>query len=313
MISAQANILNFILKYVFKPLQTNIPITPSLMQSTRKAFDVLSFLPAKVPSFVSIEPVRNGKITGEWVEAGDSIDTNRVLLYLHGGGYFFGSPKSHRPITWRLSRKAGLKVLSLQYRMLPNHLIGDAMEDAVTAYEWLLNQGYNPENITIGGDSAGGGLTLITLLELKNRNLPQPKAAFCLSPYTDITGTSKTIETNAVPSIMFHKNALIKWHKFMQESHDPYDPLVSPRFGDFGKLPSLFIQVGSSELLLEDTKTIVQKAEEAGTEVVCKVWYKMPHVFTIFSDFLPEGKQGIQEVADFLKNSFNSSKHAWES
>lgn len=302
MLSAQAKTLNFVLKNFIKPIQTNVKCTPPTFRAARKAFDRLAMLMPKVPGFVKITPVRNGTVEGEWVETGTSADPNQVLLYLHGGGYFFGSPKTHRPITWRLSGKAGMKVLAIQYRMVPDYHITDIMNDAVAAYEWLLEKGYKPENIAIGGDSAGGGLTLITLLELKNRNLPQPRAAFCLSPFADLTGNSRTIRINAKGSILFHKNAMVRILKYFGKTHDVTSPLISPALGDFSGLPPLFFQVGSTELLLEDTIKAVKKAKEAGVAVTCNVWENMPHVFTLFSDFIPEGKRGIQEIADFIKH-----------
>jgi acetyl esterase/lipase len=191
-------------------------------------------------------------------------------------------------------------VLSLDYRMVPEHTMTDCREDAVSAYRWLLDQGIAPGNLFIGGDSAGGGLTLLTLLALKDRGIPLPRAAFCISPFADLTGTSPTFVSNARKSDMFHPNILKKVEAYLTTGRDPYDPDLSPAFGNYQGLPPLFIQTSDAELLMNDSLLTAENAKKAGVEVELKVWHDLPHVFTLFADFVPESKQGIKEIAGFI-------------
>lgn len=302
MLSSNARGLNFFLKAFIKPPQAFMPMNPAVMRGLRKIVDAGSILTSKVPAHVSIETVDAGGVPGEWVLSGDTVRQDKIIFYLHGGGYFFCSPKTHRPITWRLSRETKTRVLSLNYRMVPEHSLDDCCEDAVSAYRWLLDKGYAPENIVIGGDSAGGGLTLLTLLALRNRAIPLPKAAFCLSPFADMSQTSPTFTSNARKSHMFHRNSLKKMEAYLSAGRDPYDPALSPAFGDYKGLPPLFIQAADSELLLNDSLLTAESARKAGVPVELKIWHNLPHVFTLFSDIIPEGKKGIKEIAGFVNS-----------
>ena len=305
MLSRKARALNFIIKHFSKPFQARAPLTPGVMRGLRKVVETGSRLIIKQPAHVSIENVTAHGVPGEWVVAGEATP-DRVILYLHGGGYFFGSPRTHRTLSWRLAQETGSRVLSLEYRLVPEHVVADCCDDAVMAYQWLLENGSSADKIIIGGDSAGGGLTLLTLLEIKNRALPLPLAAFCLSPFADMSGTSPTYISNARKSHMFHPKALRKITAFLSADHDPYDPAISPAFGDYAGLPPLFIQASDTELLLNDARLVAQNAAAAGVEVELKIWHNLPHVFTIFADIIPEGKQGIKEIAAFINSQFAS-------
>ncbi len=300
MLSRNASVLNFFLKYGLKPPQAVLPMTPPVMRALRKITDAGGKLTGRVPPHVSIEQINAGGVPGEWVISGTDVSRDKVIYYLHGGGYFFCSPQTHRPITWRLSRETKARVLSLDYRMVPEHTVDDCCRDAVAGYRWLLDEGYASENIVIGGDSAGGGLTLLTLLALKNGNVPLPRAAFCLSPFADMSASSPTFIGNARKSHMFHRNALKKMEAYLSAGRDPYDPAISPAFGDYEGLPPLFIQAADTELLLNDSLLTAANAEKAGVPVELKIWHNLPHVFTLFADIIPEGKRGIKEIAAFI-------------
>lgn len=306
MLSRNARILNFFLKHFIKPPQAVMPMNPGVMRGLRKVVEAGSKLINKLPSHVSIQNVDAGGVPGEWVISGDGIDQDKVIFYLHGGGYFFCSPATHRPITWRLSRETKTRVLSIDYRLVPEHTVDNCCEDAVSAYRWLLDQGFSSGNIVIGGDSAGGGLTLLTLLALKSRGIPLPRAAFCISPFADMSQTSPTFISNARKGHMFHKNSLKKMEAYLSAGRDPYDPAISPAFGDYKGLPPLFIQVADSELLLNDSLLTAESAKKAGVEVELRIWHNLPHVFTLFSDFIPEGKKGIKEITNFINKHLSS-------
>jgi len=306
MLSKNARLFNFYLKYFIKPIQVFLPIDrPFVMLGLRSVVNTGRRLINRVPASVAIRPVDTGGVPGEWVTAGNAVNSKRIIFYLHGGGYFFCSPNTHRAIVWRLSRDTGARVLSLDYRMAPEYTVDDCRTDAVTAYRWLLDQGHDPAGIVIGGDSAGGGLTLLTLLALKQKGVPLPRAAFCLSPFADMSRTSSTLITNAKKSHLFHPNALKKVERYLSTGRDPYDPAISPAFGDFSGLPPLFIQVADTELLLHDALLVAKNALKAGVPVELNIWHNLPHVFSVFADILPEGKKGIKQIAGFVNRHFS--------
>jgi len=303
MLSGNARRLNFFLKYVIKPLQAVMPMNSGVMRGLRKATEAGSKLRnqlAPMPRTVSVQNVDAGGVSGEWVIDGEGAHPDKAILYLHGGGYFFCSPATHRPLTWRLARETQTRVLSLDYRMVPEHTIDDCCEDAVSAYRWLLDQGVAAGSIVIGGDSAGGGLTLLTLLALRDRDIALPAAAFCLSPFADMSQNSPTLVSNAASSHMFHPRTIKRVEAYLSAGRDPYDSAISPAFGDYKGLPPLFIQVADSELLFNDSVQTAENAQKAGVSVEMKIWHNLPHVFTLFSDILPEGKKGIREIAVFV-------------
>ncbi|MDY6832835.1 MAG: alpha/beta hydrolase [Thermodesulfobacteriota bacterium] len=301
MLSPNARLFNFYLKYCIKPIQVFLPTDhPLVMLGLRRIVNTGRRLINRVPAFVSIQQVDAGGVPGEWVTAGSAVDSKRIIFYLHGGGYFFCSPQTHRAVTWRLSRETKARVLSLDYRMVPEYTVDDCRTDAVKAYCWLLDQGHDPADIVIGGDSAGGGLTLLTLQALKQKAVPLPRAAFCLSPFADMSRTSPTFITNAKKSHLFHVNALRKVETYLSAGRDPYDPAISPAFGDFSGLPPLFIQAADTELLLHDSLLVARNALKAGVPVELNIWHNLPHVFSVFADILPEGKRGIKQIAGFV-------------
>lgn len=304
MISWQTRSLNIFLKYSIKPAQQFMSFKPFQMLMLRHTVNFLALV-LPTPRFVSVNKTITNGVPGEWVKAGDKVDDEKVILYLHGGGYFFGSPRTHRPLTWRLSAKTKMKVLSIDYRMAPEHELPAPMEDAISAYKWLLKEGYKPENISFGGDSAGGNLTLVTLLECRNQRLPMPGAAFVLSPFADFTSTSESLLMNERAEVLFHHRAIRRMHQLLTKNHDPYHPQISPVYAEFDEFPPLFIHTGTTELLLDDSHRIAYQARTAGVDVTHKVWHDVPHVFTVFADFLPEAKLGIQEISEFLLDKMN--------
>lgn len=298
MISWQAKALNFFLKYSVKPAQPLLTFSPFVMKMVRFSAELaISRIPT--PSFVDVDMTEIEGIPCDWVSVAES-DDERVLLYLHGGGFFFGSPRTHRPMLWRLAKQTGMKVLAPEYRKLPEYELPAPMEDAVACYKWLLKQGYKPENIAIGGDSAGGNLTLVTLLALRDEGIEMPKAAFVLSPFADLSSTSDSLIHNARAEVMFHHRAVRKVHKILTRNVDPFDPKVSPVYGDFSGLPPLFIHTSTTEVLLDDSHRVVYQAQKAGIDVTHSIWHNVPHVFTVFVEIIPEAKKGVKEISKFV-------------
>ena len=302
--SWQANMANRLLKTLIKAPLTVAPISTTTMRVARRIADVAScFIP--VPSFVSIVQTTINGVPAEWVTGGDNVCDEKVILYCHGGGYFAGSPRSHRSLTWRLSRDAGVRVLAIDYRLFPEHSIPDAMADALTVYEALLEKGYHPNDIIIAGDSAGGHLVLITSQEIRNRGIPMPAALVCLSPFGDLSETSESLVANAKTDAYLPTRVVRSIQRILTRSSglDPFSPQVSPVYGDYTDFPPMYFQVSSSEVILDDTKRIAENAEAAGVSVVLHVWDNMPHVFSLLAGLLPEANEAIKEIATFIRQN----------
>ena len=248
----------------------------------------------------AVTAVDAGGVPGEWVVAPDA-DDDRVILYLHGGGYCMGSPSSHRRLVAELSAQAKARVLSLDYRLAPEHPYPAAVEDAVTAYEWLLAQGVPATRIAISGDSAGGGLTLAALLALRDAGQPLPAAGVPLSAWTDMEGTGETMKTKASVDRMIRPDRLKETADWYANGADMQQPQLSPLHGDYSGIPPLLMQVGGAEVLLDDSARVAERAKAAGVDVTLEVWDEMPHVFQAFTGLLPEADQAIQAIGAFVR------------
>ena len=229
-------------------------------------------------------------------------DENRTLLYVHGGGYVMGSIATHRALVTRLSVASGARCLSLDYRWAPEHPFPAAVDDAVKAYRWLLNQGAEPGRLAIGGDSAGGGLTIATLVALKDAGVPLPACGVALSPWVDLEGTGDSMSSKADVDPMIDDASMIeKMAGAYLDGKDPRTPLASPLYADLEGLPPLLIQVGTAEVLLDDSTRLAARAKASGVETELEIWDDMIHVFESFADILPEAQQAIDKIGSFLK------------
>lgn len=233
---------------------------------------------------------------------GRTTDAQRVLLYLHGGGYCMGSPNSHRDLTWRLAEASGARVVAPDYALAPEHPFPAALDQAVAIYKALLDDGISPGNLAIGGDSAGGGLTFATLVAARDKGLPMPAAAVTLSPWTDLAGTGRSMTTNAKADAMIRADQIGRIVPLYTKGRAVADPLVSPLHADLRGLPPTLIQVGSTEVLLDDSTRIAEKLEEAGVPVTLDIWPSMPHVWQLFAARLPEGREAIVKIGAFLRD-----------
>ena len=249
---------------------------------------------------ISTEKVGAGGVAAEWIVAPEAQD-GRVLLYFHGGGYVFGSMRTHRVMLAHISRAAQARVLGLEYRLAPEFPFPAPVEDAVAAYRWLLSNGTNPKKIVLAGDSAGGGLTIAALVALRYLGEPMPAAGVGISPWTDMEATGQSFTTNAEVDPMVSRDGIFSIATTYLAGKDPRAPLASPIHADLTGLPPLLLQVGSIETLLDDTTVLAQRAREAGVEVEVDVWDDMPHVWHHFAPILPEARQAIQRMAEFMR------------
>ena len=255
---------------------------------------------APAPAGVTCTPVEAGGVSAEWSVA-DGADQDKVILYVHGGGYVMGSAGSHRDMTGRLSQASGARVLSLNYRLAPEHPFPAPVDDSVAAYRWLLGQGIQASNIAIAGDSAGGGLALAALIAIRDAGEPVPAAGIGISPWVDMEGTGESMTTRAAVDPVVQKEGLLGMAKLYLGDADPKNPLAAPLHANLAGLPPLLIQVGDSETLLDDATRITERARKADVDVTLKIWDEMPHVWHLFAPILPEGQQAIEEIGAFFK------------
>ncbi|VXB49915.1 Acetyl-hydrolase [Burkholderia sp. 8Y] len=233
---------------------------------------------------------------GEWLR---SPTSRRTILYLHGGGYYFCSPRSHRAISFGLAVRAQAKVFSLDYRLAPEHRFPAAVDDAVAAYRALLADAA-PDSIVIAGDSAGGGLALATLLALRDAGDALPAGAVFFSPWTDLTCSGASMRTNEGRDPMFHAAVFPKVAAQYLGDADAAHLYASPLFGSFEGLPPLLIQAADTELLLDDATRVADKARAAGVRVDLEIWRNVPHIFPIWAPFMPEARQALSHAAHFI-------------
>lgn len=254
-----------------------------------------------VPSGTKIESIEIFELIAEWVQA-EGVKDDGVVLYLHGGGFIMGSPATHRELAARLSATSQMRYLVLDYRLSPEHPFPAAMQDTITAYHWLRDHGFTESNIVIGGDSAGGGLALQTLISLRDQESPLPAAAFLLSPPLDwvrFDGDSYRTRADVDPLISREMCILNGGHYVGDNA--PETPLLYPIGMDLSGLPPLCVHVGDNEVLLSDSERLVERARAGGVEVEFKIWPGMWHVFQANARYVPESRQSLLEIGQFVR------------
>lgn len=276
-------------------------------QATRKTTDedrasyenMLASMP--MADDIETERVGAGGVPAEWIRA-PGAQADRVMLYFHGGGYVVGSMRTHRTMLSHISLASGFSVLGLDYRLAPENPFPAPVEDALAAYRWLLDQGIEPGKIVLGGDSAGGGLVVSALVAIRYAGEPMPAAGVCISPWVDMEATGESFTTNADVDPSVSKERILNIAKVYLACKHPRAPLASPLHADLHELPPLLSIVGSIETLLDDARAITERAQAAGVEAVLEVWDDMPHVWTHFASILPEGRQAVDRIGDFMRH-----------
>jgi monoterpene epsilon-lactone hydrolase len=258
-----------------------------------------SLLPSNAMKAVRVEPCDAGGVPAEWVSPLEG-ETSRHFLYLHGGGYIVGSPRSHRDLLARIALKSRARVLGVDYRLAPEHPFPAAIEDAVSAYRFLLDSGVDPKRVIVGGDSAGGGLAVATLLTLRDARLPLPAGAVLLSPWLDLEGAGQSVVSNA-PFDWIDEDYMRRCARDYLGAVSPREPRASPVHADLAQLPPMLLQVGGAEILLDDARSFAARAHEAGVELTLEVWDDMFHAFHLFAALVPEGRRAIRAIAAFVE------------
>ena len=306
--SMQMKILNAILRAYVKRRLAGLMFSVKGLAAIRRRVEFLASL-APVPPFAVIEAATVNGIPGEWVRGkerdGSVIDTDRSFLYLHGGGYVACSPRTHRSITARLAKYAKCAVFALDYRLAPEHPFPAALEDTLKAYRGLLEMGYPPGRIIIGGDSAGGNLTMAALLAIRKEKLPMPAAAVCISPWANLSQFNESEWPNQKADPMLPSHRMSEMARVVLAGEDPFNPVVSPVLADLKGFPPLCIHVGSSEILYNDVTLLADNARRDGVDVTFRVFTNTPHVIHAFAPYVPEGKLALDEVVKFCEKHYN--------
>ncbi len=263
----------------------------------RHAMDTL--IPFEATEAATVTDVTANGVPGEWVTVPESRPGHR-MLFVHGGGYIAGSPASHRRLCENLARSTECEILSLDYRMAPEHPYPAAVEDAVSGLQFVQVNGpagpSDAELVFVAGDSAGGGLTLATLLAARERGLEMPAGGVCLSPWTDLVGAIAGIDP---------PHPLEAITRAMAEAYvgdaDAANPLISPAFADYAGIPPLLLQVGEPEPSVPVLKTVTARATAAGVDATLEIWPDMPHVWHICAPILPEGQEAIERIGAWVR------------
>jgi epsilon-lactone hydrolase len=257
----------------------------------------------KLPKNISSQKFSLEGMNAEWIIPQNSIK-DKVLLYIHGGGFISGSCLTHRMHVAKFANGCQLKSLVFDYRLAPEHPFPAALDDCVVVYKWLLNQGFDANNIIVGGESAGATLTLSLLLALKENNIMLPKAAFSISPVTDLRCNAESFKYNAKCDVA-PMGSWTVWTNFYISNNDPMNPLLSPQFGNYEGIPPLYICVGTHEIHLDDCVNVAQIAKKFGVDVTLRKWDKMIHAFPLLSPLFPEAKKAFLEICEFVKQYTN--------
>lgn len=237
-----------------------------------------------------------------WIRP-EKASSKHVMLFMHGGGYSFGSPNGHRKMSAHLAKACNCLALSVDYRLAPEHPYPAAIDDCMNVYKWLLDQGFKPENIVTAGDSCGGGLSSSVPLAARQRGLPLPGACVALSPWYDMTNSIDSMQRNSEVDVLQTK-------AFVDTLADRYtagdaslkkDPILSPTYGDLKGLPPHWISCGGYDMLLDAGTEFAEKAKKAGVEVVLEVWEGQQHVFEFMAGKAPEADESIRKIGEWVR------------
>lgn len=295
------------LERVIGAMRAADPLGSGDLMTIRKVMDRAPAYPK--PDDITWESVNAGGVPAEWVIP-DDREPGRVIVYLHGGGYATGTIHANRGLCSHLARAARARVLSVDYRLAPEHRFPAAVDDAIAAYRFVVSEGYAPENAAFGGDSSGGGLVLGTLVALRDGGEPLPATAICLCPWTDLTLSGATVEAKRDEDPMVRASVLALMADAYLGDADPRSPTASPLFADLTGLPPLLVQVGSAELLLDDSRRFAERAQAAGVDVTLEVWDDMIHVWHSFADLLPEGREAVARIGSYVDERLKSPSPA---
>ncbi|MDZ4058493.1 MAG: alpha/beta hydrolase [Bacteroidales bacterium] len=255
----------------------------------------------KLPAGIQIKKEIHNGINMEYLIPG-AAQEDKIILYLHGGGYVSGSCNDHRGFVAKLAKNTGITSLLFEYRLAPEHPFPAAIDDSLSVYNYLLTTGYNPQNIVFTGESAGGGLALALLLAIKNKGIQYPKAAVAISPWTDLTCSGESYKTkNRVSPAPL--NSWSVFSSYYSGNENATNPLISPLFGDLSGLPQIFINSGMDDELYDDGEKFYIKAKGAGVDVTFRAGEGMLHCYPLMAPMFPEATEAMNEIVTFIKDN----------
>lgn len=295
----RGRIINFFLRKFVKAHLSGMQQTPENVSKLRARFEkIISKTPAPKDDLV----ITDTEIAGVRVESqvSPSAQSGVKILYLHGGAFIAGSPRTHWPITRTLAVDTGYEVLSVDYRLAPEHPYPAAVTDVLDVYRAVIDE-TPAHKIVLAGDSAGGNLVLALLHAARAEGLAMPAAAVCLSPWTDLTGSSESVRDNIERDVMLPAARMPELARLYLAGAYIREPTASPLYGEFEGFPTLLFHVGDSEVLYDDSRRCVARARAAGVETHLRIWPNLPHVFHAFSPRLPVAREALHEIADFMQ------------
>jgi acetyl esterase/lipase len=258
-----------------------------------------------MPRNVAVQPSTIGEMPAEWLRP-INVKDDRVVLYLHGGGYTMGSCNTHRTLGARLAIASQTPVLMIEYRLAPEFPFPAALEDALAAYRWLIEPGRPARPIALAGDSAGGGLAIASSITLRDRSDRLPAAIACMSPWADLAVQGESMMTRAKADPLISRESSLLYAGLYVAGHDPVSPLISPVYADLRGLPPLLIQVGDCEVLLSDSVCLAERARQAGIDATLEVWDSMWHVWQTYAGYVTEAQQAIDRIGAFIGHHLTS-------
>ncbi|MBZ0281178.1 MAG: alpha/beta hydrolase [Anaerolineae bacterium] len=278
-----------------KAFDKNTPIG-DFRQRTEKGTKLFG----KIPDDVEVLPVKIDSLYAEWIIPAKA-PKEKVILYFHGGGYVSGNCHTHRTYVAKVAQETGIRALLFEYRLAPEHPFPAGLDDAITVYTGLLSQGVLPSDIVFMGDSAGGGLSLATLIALRDKDLPLPSATVALSPWTDLKCTGESLITNEKLDPFTPRDSWSVFSDYYVGNNDPCLPWISPLYGDLQGLPAVLIYAGGHEVLVDDSTRFAEKAKHAGVDVTLHIGEGMFHCYPVFASLLPEAQQAMAEICTYIK------------
>jgi monoterpene epsilon-lactone hydrolase len=294
MLSFRSRIIQLIMRDSKDALLANLPV-----EVRRQRIDAVARRAIHVPRNVFLQTIVANGVSSDWLEPDNAVP-GRAILYLHGGAYVICSPTTHRGLAGNIACASQASLLLLDYRLAPENPFPAALDDALAAYDWLLCKGYSPEHVAFGGDSAGGGLTLATVLSLRDDHKILPAALFLLSPWIDLTFSGESIHSLADRDPLLQMIDDDWMVKAYANGYPLTHPYISPLFADLQDLPPTFIQTGTEEILFDDYTRLENRARLAGVDVAMEAWPEMWHVFQAYAPYVPESKQAIERIGEFI-------------
>lgn len=275
----------------------------ALARRSRRVFGAPRLYGNLVLKGLRSERVDTSDVHGEWITPPNA--SPHILMYIHGGGYVSCSSVTHRPITAALARLIGCRVFSADYRLAPEARFPAALDDVIRIYEWLVNDEANGLPVAIAGDSAGGGLTLALAVHARDAGLPAPACIVALSPWTDLAGTGASLHSNDGECAMFRSQNIYDFARAYLGNASPTDPRASPVYAKVHDLPPALFQVGSTELLLDDSRCTHDRILAAGGKSRITIYDDVPHGWQLLTPLAPESKNALREVAAFVSENLS--------